>query len=100
MFRWLIKLCLAMDTWLQEHLGRPYNLVLGIGLIIEIVRRLSELPHHVESATHVVGVVLVVMFEMGLLIHQIAALDHHFGRREEEEAGAEWILPRWGRGTA
>jgi hypothetical protein len=76
------------DTWLQERLGRPYNAVLGVGLTIEIVRRLSELPHHVESATHVVGVVLVVAFEMGLLIHQIAALDHHFGRRGEEEKDA------------
>jgi hypothetical protein len=89
MVRWLIKLCLVIDTWLQSHLGRPYNAVLGVGLIIEIVRRLSELPHHVESATHVVGVALVVLFEIGLLIHQVGALDHHFRRREKEETPAD-----------
>jgi hypothetical protein len=87
MLRWLIKFCLGIDTWLQERLGRPYNLVLGIGLIIEIVRRMAELPHHMESATHVIGVVLVVVFELGLLIHQIGALDHHFRRHAEDEAG-------------
>jgi hypothetical protein len=87
--RWLIRACQDIDTWLQERLGRPYNLVLGVGLIIEIVRRLSELPHHVESATHVLGVVLVVAFEIALLIHQIGALDHHFRRHGEEESSPQ-----------
>lgn len=90
MIKLVIRGCLRLDTWLQDRLGRPYNVALGIGLIIEICRRLGEVPHHMESAPRLFGVVLVVLFETALLIHQIGALWHHFGpRHNTDEKDAE-----------
>ena len=80
-----IRGCLWLDTWLQDRLGRPYNIALGLGLVVEIGRRLGEVPHHLESAPRLLGVVLVVLFETALLIHQIGALSHHFGPRHKAE---------------
>lgn len=39
-----------LDLWLQARLGRPYNALLGIGLAIEIIRRLLETPAHRDEA--------------------------------------------------
>jgi hypothetical protein len=67
----------ALDLWLQEKLGRPYNMVLSIGLVGEIVHRLTELPKRVASASQMVPIVLVILFECALLIHQVGELSHH-----------------------
>jgi hypothetical protein len=72
---------LKLDQWLQEKLGRPYNAILGVGLVIEIVRGLKELPHDMESRPRILGSALVLLMEVALLIHQVGALSHHFGRR-------------------
>ena len=87
----------TLDQWLQEKLGRPYNLILGIGLVGEITHRLSEAPKAVTSMHGLIGSALVLVMEVALLIHQIGALSHHLGRRgagrrrrgEGEEAPAE-----------
>ena len=32
-----------LDEWLQARLGRPYNALLGFGLVTEIVQQMSSL---------------------------------------------------------
>jgi hypothetical protein len=71
-----------LDEWLQDRLGRPYNALLGIGLAIEIGRRISEAPKALASVHGLVGTLLVLFMEMALLIHQIGALSHHIERRK------------------
>ena len=44
-----------LDAWLQAHLGRPYNVLLGIGLTVEIIRRLVELPQHAVLGPQMLG---------------------------------------------
>jgi len=73
---------LRLDQWLQKRLGRPYNVLLGVGLIIEIVRRLAEIPDHVASIHRLASGALVVAMEMALLIHQVGALSHHVEHRK------------------
>lgn len=72
---------LQLDLWLQTRLGRPYNALLGIGLTIEIVRRLIEAPQRIASMHRLAGTVLVVVMELALLVHQVGALSHHTAPR-------------------
>ena len=80
MIRFITRLALAIDQWLERTLGRPYNLILGIGLIVEIVRRLIDLPAKLGSMPHVAGEVVLLVIATLLLIHPIGALSHHVER--------------------
>jgi hypothetical protein len=78
-----------LDQWLQDRLGRPYNALLGIGLVIEIVRRLAEAPHKILDMQRILGSALVIVMELALLLHQVGALSHHIERRRRKPgAGA------------
>jgi hypothetical protein len=70
-----------LDDWLQQHLGRPYNFVLGVGLVSEIISQISRLGPRLHSAPTVVGTLLILAVEFALLLHQIGALSHHIERR-------------------
>ncbi|MEJ0066012.1 MAG: hypothetical protein WDM85_11835 [Caulobacteraceae bacterium] len=86
-----------LDLWLRKHLGRPYETILAIGLVLSIVAS-------VTSLTQIVGVggaamkgdiaktASVVVFQAALLINQLAQLDEHRARRRrrrlrEQEKG-------------
>jgi hypothetical protein len=86
MIRGFIGIFLALDTWLQERLGRPYNILLTIGLVIEIVTRIKEAPHHLASKASIAETVLAVVLEVALLIHQIGQLSHRIGHKKDEPA--------------
>ncbi len=76
-----------LDAWLQARLGRPYNALLGIGLTVEIIRRMAELPPHVALGPRLVGEVALIAMNLALLIHQVGQLSHHTGRvRARREA--------------
>jgi hypothetical protein len=70
-----------LDEWLQERLGRPYNFILGVGLVTEIIQQIANLGPKLVSAPTVVRTVLVLAVELALLLHQIGALTHHIERR-------------------
>ena len=69
-----------LDAWLQAHLGRPYNVLLGIGLTVEIIRRLVELPQHAVLGPQMLGMVVLIVMNLALLINQVCQLSHHTGR--------------------
>ena len=81
MIRELTHAAWRLDDWLQRRLGRPYNALLGIGLVTEIVRQASELPGRISSAHGVGAVVFPLMLESALLVHQLGALSHHAQNR-------------------
>ncbi len=66
-----------LDEWLQARLGRPYNTLLGVGLTIEIVRRLMELPHHAAMTSRLMGVIVMIVLNLALLVHQVGELSRH-----------------------
>lgn len=72
---------LRLDLWLQEKIGRPYHAILGVGLVIEIVRRITEIPQRVASVQRLGAVIVLLVMESALLIHQVGALSHHIPRR-------------------
>lgn len=77
MIRTVTHAALRLDVWLQSKLGRPYNALLGAGLVVEIVRRLAEIPKRAASLHRLVPILLLVALELALLIHQVGALSHH-----------------------
>ena len=83
-----------MDERLQSRLGRPYNVLLGVGLITEIIEQVSRLPQKLQSAPTLARTVLVLLVEMALLLHQIGALSHHVEGRRHMKSPA----PRGGAG--
>lgn len=76
------KACWRLDEWLQDRFGRPYVMLLGVGLVIDIVHRVSELHEEAVKPHRLLGLALGIALELGLLIHQIGELHHHFRPRK------------------
>jgi len=70
-----------LDAWLRSRLGRPYHVILGLGLTIEIARHLRELGDVGNSPSGIVRVVLVLIFYLVLLVHQLGELYAHVAAR-------------------
>jgi hypothetical protein len=91
MIRFITQGALRLDNWLQERLGRPYRAILSLGLIIEIVRRLAELPEHLRRSETLVGAALIIVMNLALLVNQLGEMSHRVTarapRREMERAG-------------
>jgi hypothetical protein len=77
MLHWITRWALRLDEWLQATLGRPYHALLGIGLTVEIVRHLFEMPKRLAEVHRLVPTLLIMAMEIALLIHQVGALHHH-----------------------
>lgn len=75
-----------LDEWLQARLGRPYNLLLGIGLVTEIIGQLGRLGQRLELAPSLLWTVLILLVEVALLLHQVGTLSHHIERRRDRRA--------------
>jgi hypothetical protein len=89
MFGMITRVAFALDEWLQRTLGRPYNLLLTVGLVIEIVHRLYEAPDRYRDTLHLPGEILVTVMEVALLIHQVGALSHRIDRHKAHRARAK-----------
>ncbi len=70
-----------LDAWLQARLGRPYNIILGVGLVGEIVDQIVHLGPKLQSAPTILRTILTLVVEFALLLHQLGALSHHIDRR-------------------
>ena len=70
-----------LDHWLQARLGRPYNVILTVGLTIEIIRRLAELPEAVGKAHRLIDIALLAIMNVALLIHQLGEMAERAERR-------------------
>lgn len=75
-----------MDAGIVRVLGRPYHVVLGAGLVIEVVERFRELRHAAETNAGLVRLTLVILLYLALLIHQVGELHTHMKEKREREA--------------
>jgi hypothetical protein len=73
----------CLDAWLGRTLGRPYHALLGIGLVIEIARRLREATEIGASTSGLLKLALAVALFCALLIHQLGELHEHMAQRGE-----------------
>jgi hypothetical protein len=70
-----------IDGAIARKFGPTYNGILGIGLVIEIVRRLHEFGELPSVSAGALRAVLAVALFVFLLLHQISELAEHIDRR-------------------
>jgi hypothetical protein len=75
-----------LDEWLDRRLGRPYAILLIIGLTAEIGRRVGEVSERRVDLAHTVGFAWLLVLNGALLIHQLASLHHIRQRRARARA--------------
>ena len=89
MLKHIARVALRLDEWLQQRLGRPYNAILGVGLIAEIVRDTTNLIRKIGAEGYQFGEVFTILLAAGLLIHQVGALSHRFEKHHPEDGEAD-----------
>ncbi len=89
MIRRITDGALGLDLWLQRRLGRPYRAILSVGLTIEIVRRLAELPDHLREAQTLIGAAALVAMNLALLINQLGEMSLRREARHARRSGAD-----------
>lgn len=80
MLRAILRSASAIDRRLHDRLGRTYGIFLSVGLIADIVHRVSDAASHVEEKHRLIGMTLAVVMEFALLLHQLSELH-------------EWLTP-------
>ena len=83
MIREIMRLAHRIDAWLRDHVGRPYTVILAIGLVYGIVASVRTLIHDAETRLDVFKLVVAVLFQIALLINQLAQFHEY---REERAA--------------
>ena len=80
-----------LDIWLHENVGRPYIAILGWGLVFSIFESLRALSHTLaENASGVFSLVkllLILAFQGGLLVNQLAQWHQHRQRHSRKRPG-------------
>jgi len=79
--RELIRGASWLDAWLRENLGRPYTVLLGVGLVAGISASLSGLGAEFRSGQGLVRIAVTVLFQLALLINQLAQFHEHQEQR-------------------
>ena len=83
MFARLLAACSKLDERLHARLGRPYGIVLTLGLMIEIAHRLLETPKRAVDAGRLAPLVLVILLNAALLLHQLGELGERFAAKSK-----------------
>jgi hypothetical protein len=63
-----------LDAWLKEHLGRIYNVVLGLGLGLGISAEVNSLTKELGQGASVWKLAGLIGFQALLLLNQLAQL--------------------------
>ena len=77
-----------LDECLRARIGRPYHVLLGVGLVVEIIKELREFGEVGTSAREVVGAALALLLFVALLIHQVGELHEHLTGADRRPATA------------
>ena len=86
MFKRITDFCAWLDTWLETNVGRPYNVLLSVGLVLEMVSKIRTLPA-TWTQTHLsIGTFLALAMEGALLINQLGEFSHRRHKRVARRA--------------
>lgn len=82
-----------LDLWLHKHIGRPYEGILSVGLGLSIVASVTSLSQIIATGGaslqgDLVKTIAIVVFQVALLINQLAQLDEHRARRRRRRMRA------------
>jgi|GEM_PF-6650215 len=77
----MIRTVLAVPAWLhgqlEERLGKPYRLLIGVGLLLDLVRNCR----HLIASEWAAGGLLTVVLEVALLLDAATTLHRRFEDR-------------------
>ena len=79
-----LNLARRMDLAIRTAAGRPYHVVIGIGLTLEIVDRLRRLHEAAVHAGSLIRSVITILFCLVLLLHQLGELSERIDQRGSE----------------
>ena len=82
----ILRAARGLDRAIKTRLGRPYNAVLSVGLVLEIGRLIHELLSRPQESRGVVVLVVSMAFYGLLLIHQLGELSDHADQRRRGAA--------------
>jgi len=93
MLNYLTRYAHWLDLWLHRHIGRLYEGILSTGLGLAIVASVTSLSHIISTGGaglqgDVVKTIAVVVFQVALLINQLAQLDEHRAHRRRRRMRA------------
>lgn len=74
MIRFLTRPAARLDQWLHARLGRPYGVLLSIGLMVDIGHRVMDAPKHIQEKHRLIGEGLAIIMELALLLHQVGEM--------------------------
>ena len=75
-----------LDAWLREHMGRAYAGILGLGLGLGIATNIQSLSHAMGSGVNILKIGGMVLFELVLLVNQLAQLHEYRQERRQRRA--------------
>ncbi len=75
-----------LDAWLKANVGRPYIIILSIGLVIAMVDGVSQLSHTLSEggeilSGHLLTFSVTLVFQVALLINLLAQWREHRSTR-------------------
>jgi len=82
----VLRAARRIDEAIKGKLGRPYNVILSLGLVLEIARLFHELLARPQESAGIVRLVVSMAFYGLLLIHQLGELSE---RAENRRRGIE-----------
>ncbi|WP_394762539.1 hypothetical protein [Phenylobacterium sp.] len=88
MFRAITDWARWLDQWLETNLGRPYNAVLSVGLVLEMVNKIQTLPATLTHGKGLFGILFSLVVEAALLINQLGEFSHRRHKRKAQQAAA------------
>ncbi len=85
MFKAITDWAAWLDQWLEVNLGRPYNTVLSIGLVLEMVNKIQTLPSTIAHGEGLIGILFGLVVEAALLINQLGEFSHRRHKRKAKK---------------
>jgi hypothetical protein len=86
MFTGVATAAWTIDQWLKEHLGRPYTIILAIGLVAAISANVEGIETKVQHGGSLIAVALNVVVDAVLLVNQLAQLHEYRSAVRERRA--------------
>jgi len=93
MFRAITDWARWLDQWLEINLGRPYNTILSIGLVLEMINKIQTLPSTIAHGKGLIGILFSLVVEAALLINQLGEFSHRRHKRKAERAALAAGVP-------
>lgn len=82
----ILRVANRLDRSLEQRLGRPYRVVLSIGLVASIIHQAQELMESSPTKQGLARMLIGILFGFLLLINQLGELSNRLERRQRDSA--------------